>query len=56
MRLNRFLTSRPEMISVKDNLASWTVEVPLATAGLIANAGWPGATLGGCRLTTFRLF
>jgi hypothetical protein len=46
------------MISVKDNLVSWTVvpEVPLATAGLIANAGWSGATLGGCRLTTFRFF
>jgi hypothetical protein len=41
-RLNRFLTSRPEMISAKDNLVGWTVvpELPLATAGVFANAGW----------------
>jgi hypothetical protein len=46
------------MISAKDNLVGWTV-VPglaLATAGLLTNAVWSGATLGSCRLTIFRFF
>jgi hypothetical protein len=40
-RLNRFLTSCPEIISVKDNRVSGTVvaELPLATAGVLANGG-----------------
>jgi hypothetical protein len=46
------------MISAKDNLVGWTVvpELPLAAAGVLAKAGWSGATLGGCRLATFRFF
>ena len=46
------------MISAKDSLVGWTVvpALPPATAGVPANAGWSGATLGGCRLTTFRFF
>jgi hypothetical protein len=40
-RLNRFLTSCPEIISVKDNRVSGTVgaALPLATAGVLANGG-----------------
>jgi hypothetical protein len=46
------------MISAKDNLVSWSVvtELLLATAGVLANAGWWGATLGSCRVMTFRFF
>lgn len=40
-RLNRFLTSCPEIISVKDNRVSGTVvtELPFATAGVLTNGG-----------------
>jgi hypothetical protein len=40
-RLNRFLTSCPEIISVKDNRVSGTVvaELPLATVGMLLNGG-----------------
>ena len=40
-RLNRFLTSCPEIISVKDNRVSGTVfaELPSATAGVLTNGG-----------------
>jgi hypothetical protein len=31
-------------------------EPPLAAAGVLANCGWLGASLGPCRLVTFRLF
>jgi hypothetical protein len=43
---------------MNDNLVSGTVvsELPLATAGVLANGGWLAATLGSCRLMTFRLF
>jgi hypothetical protein len=46
------------MIFAKDNLVGWAVvaELPLATAGVFAIASWEGATLGACRLTTFRSF
>jgi hypothetical protein len=40
-RLNRFLTSCPEIISVKDNRVSGTVvtELPFANAGVLTNGG-----------------
>jgi hypothetical protein len=43
---------------MKDNLVSGTVvaEPPLVAAGVLANGGWLGASLGPCRLMTFRLF
>jgi hypothetical protein len=55
-RLNKFLASRPEIISMKDNLVDGTVvaELPFAAVGVIANDGWLAATLGPCRLMTFR--
>jgi hypothetical protein len=54
--LNKFLASRPEIISMKDNLVDGTVvaELPFAAVGVIANDGWLAATLGPCRLMTFR--
>jgi hypothetical protein len=52
-RLNRLLTSRPEMISANDNLVSGTVVA--ATVRVLANVGCLSATLGPCRLMTFRL-
>jgi hypothetical protein len=41
-RFKRFLTSRPEIISVKDNLVSGTVvaEPPLAATAVLANGFW----------------
>ena len=43
---------------MKDNLVSGTVvaEPPPAAAGALANGGWLDASLGPCRLVTFRLF
>jgi hypothetical protein len=43
---------------MKDNLVSGTVaaEPPPAAAGVLANGGWLDASLGPCRLVTFRLF
>jgi hypothetical protein len=43
---------------MKDNLVSGTVvaEPPLAAAGVLANGGWSGASLGPCRLMTFAFF
>src|ERR1700676_588760 len=57
-RLKRFLTSRPEIISVKDNLVSGAVvaELPLAATGGLANGFWSVGILVPCRLMTFRLF
>ena len=43
----------PEIISTKDNLVSGT---GVAAAGVRANGGWLSASLGPCRLMTFRLF
>jgi hypothetical protein len=45
-RLKKFLTSRPEMISAKDNLVGGMVvaALRLATAGVLANGGWSTAT------------
>jgi len=56
-RLNRLFFT-PEIISVKDNLVSGTgvAEPPLAAAGVPANGGWLGTSLGPCRLMTFRFF
>ena len=56
-RLNRLLFT-PAIISMKDNLVSGTVvaEPPPAAAGVLANGGWLDASLGPCRLVTFRLF
>jgi hypothetical protein len=56
-RLNRFLPT-PEIISLKDSLVGGTVvaEAPLAATGVLANGGWLGASLGPCRLMTFRFF
>jgi hypothetical protein len=57
-RLNRFLPSCIEMKSVIDNLASGAVvaELPLATAGVIANGGWCIRNLGPGRFVIFRFF
>jgi len=57
-RLNRFLPSCIEMKSVNDNLASGAVvaELPLATAGVIANGGWCIRNLGPGRFVIFRFF
>jgi hypothetical protein len=46
------------MISAKDNLVSGTAfaELPLATAGVLANGSCLAAILGPCRLMTFRFF
>ena len=40
--LNSFLTTCPEIMSVKDNLVSGTVvaELPLAAAGVLADGCW----------------
>jgi hypothetical protein len=40
--LNKFLASRPEIISMKDNLVAGTVaaELPFAAIGVITNVGW----------------
>src|SRR5712672_679422 len=56
-RLNRFLFT-PAIISMKDNLVSGTAvaEPPPAAAGALANGGWLDASLGPCRLVTFRRF
>jgi hypothetical protein len=56
-RLNRFLTSCPESISVKDSLVSGmaVAGLPLAATGVFANGFWLAATLGVCRLMTFGL-
>jgi hypothetical protein len=37
-------------------LSNRTAEPPLAAAGVLANGGWLGASLGPCRLMTFRFF
>jgi hypothetical protein len=57
-RLIRFFTSRPEMISAKDNLVSGAIvaDPPVASTGVLDKGGWLVATLFGCRLTTFRFF
>ena len=57
-RLNMFLPSCLEIKSMKDNLVSGAVvaELPLATAGVLANRGWLVATLAPCRLMSFRFF
>jgi hypothetical protein len=41
-RLNKFLTSCPEIISVKDNLVSGrgVAELPLAATAVLANGFW----------------
>jgi hypothetical protein len=53
-----FLPSCLEIKSMKDNLVSGAVvaELPLATAGVLANRGWLVATLAPCRLMSFRFF
>jgi glyoxylase-like metal-dependent hydrolase (beta-lactamase superfamily II) len=37
-------------------LSDFVAEPPLAAAGVLANGGWLGASLGPCRLVTFRFF
>src|SRR5216683_2817342 len=56
-RLNRLLFT-PAIISMKDNLVSGTVvaEPPPAAAGVLADGGWLDASLGPCRLVSFRRF
>src|ERR1700737_4211140 len=57
-RLNRFFTSCPEITSIKDILVGGKVVggLPFAAAGGLANGGWEAATLGPCRLMSFRRF